>query len=56
MKDKPKKTAPSATLLANLEHKKKLGQFDRCNEEFVKTYKLEKWLTELPEKEKALQQ
>ena len=37
MKEKPKKTAPSATLLAKFEHKKKLGQFDRFNEEFVKT-------------------
>lgn len=38
-----------------LEHKKKLETFDRFNEDFVKTYKLDKWMKELPEKEKEAQ-
>lgn len=51
-----KRTTPSHTVLAKLEHKKKLESFDRFNEDFVKTYKLEQWMKEMPEKEKQAQQ
>jgi hypothetical protein len=43
-------------VLSKLEHQKKLGNFDRFNETFVATYKLDKWVTNMPEKEKAAQQ
>jgi hypothetical protein len=39
--------------LAKLEHKKKLESFDRFNEDFVDTYKLEQWVKTMPMKEKA---
>ena len=51
--DKKPKTAASHAVLAKLEHKKKLENFDRFNEKFVATYKLEKWITNMPEREKA---
>jgi hypothetical protein len=51
--EKKPKTAASHAVLSKLEHKKKLGNFDRFNETFVATYKLDKWVTNMPEKEKA---
>lgn len=42
-------------MLARLEQEKRLGNFDRYNEEFVKTYKLDKWIKAIPEKEKKAQ-
>lgn len=45
---KSTKTAPSATTVALLEHKKRLQTFDRFNEDFVKTYKLEELHKNMP--------
>ena len=49
-----RRSSPSASMLARLEHKKKLQSFDRFSKDFVDTHELEQWQKTMPQKEKAL--